>query len=53
VLGDSYEVIAQTLVHRCVFLLVCVQGPENHWEIEDHIEKEDTKESLLAVISNG
>jgi hypothetical protein len=50
--GDNYEVMSQTIVRRCIFLLTCVQAPENSWKSQDDNINESTKdESPYVTVS--
>jgi hypothetical protein len=45
----SYEDLSEVIIRRCIFLLTCINGPENSWELRN---ESSFKEDLILSHSN-
>lgn len=45
----SYEDLSEVIIRRCIFLLTCINGPENSWELQN---ESSFKEDLTLSHSN-
>lgn len=45
----SYENLSEVIIRRCIFLLTCINGPENSWELRN---EGSFKEDLTLNHSN-
>lgn len=39
---DNYEELCHTVLHRCIFLLAAVKGPDKPWHEDEQVSDDET-----------